>query len=79
MTDWHTLHGQALVDAQLAAYWHVHPDDTIGGWAIMPCPLPPSSGVPAVADFLSEQTAQHITDLHNAALTGSTGRLTTVR
>lgn len=67
---WHTLRGRALVDAQLSARWHVHPNDVIGGWSLMPCDMPPSSGVPEVAGFLSEQAARHIADLHNAALAG---------
>lgn len=64
---WSRLRGPHLVQAQLAATWYVHADDTIGGWAIMPADLPPSSGIPAVASFLAETTARHIAALHNAA------------
>lgn len=66
---WRELRGADLVAAQLAARWYAWPDDTIGGWAVMPDNSPPSAGVPAVGSFLSEQTARHIADLHNATLT----------
>jgi hypothetical protein len=66
--EWRQLRGQRLDAAQMAARWHVHADDVIGGWAVMPEDLPPSSGVPTVASFLSEDCARHITSLHNAAL-----------
>ncbi|BAL87171.1 hypothetical protein AMIS_19510 [Actinoplanes missouriensis 431] len=65
---WRHLRGNDLVDAQLAARWYVHADDTIGGWVVMPADLPPSSGVPAVASFLAEATARYIAELHNANL-----------
>lgn len=68
---WRHLSGHDLVAAQLAARWFVHEDDTIGGWCVMPADLPPSSGVPAVASFLAEETARHITGLHNTALATS--------
>jgi hypothetical protein len=64
---WRHLGGQELVAAQLAARWFVHADDTIGGWAVMPADMPPSSGVPAVACFLARECAEHIVTLHNAA------------
>lgn len=66
---WRELRGADLVAAQLAARWYAWPDDTIGGWSVMPDNCPPSTGVPAVGSFLAEHTARHITDLHNATLT----------
>ncbi len=68
--QWRALSGQALVNAQLAARWHVHADDTIGGWAVMPADVPPSSGVPAVASFVARECAERIVALHNADLGG---------
>lgn len=65
---WRTLRGAELEDAMLRARWFVHPNDVIGGWSVTPADLPPSSGVPEVATFLSEQAARHITDLHNTSL-----------
>ena len=66
--EWRQLRGTDLVAAQMSARWHVHADDTIGGWAVMPADLPPSSGVPTVASFLAEECARHITSLHNTTL-----------
>ncbi|MEU4558390.1 hypothetical protein AB0F72_08370 [Actinoplanes sp. NPDC023936] len=65
---WRHLCGTELIDAQLVARWFALADDTIGGWAVMPCDLPPSSGVSPVAAVPSERVARHIAELHNAAL-----------
>lgn len=65
---WLDLRGADLDRAQLASRWWVHADDTIGGWAIMPADLPPSSGIPAVATFLSRAAAVHIVELHNTTV-----------
>ena len=66
MTDlWRGLRGADLEQAIRAARWYVEPDDTIGGWCVMPADVPPSSGIPAVASFLSKAAAEHITALHN--------------
>lgn len=66
--DWQALRGEHLATAQRQARWRAMPDDTIGGWCIMPDPRPPSTGIPAVGTFLSEPVAHHIVDLHNADL-----------
>lgn len=68
LDDWRSLRGDDLEQAVLTARWWVHQDDTIGGWCIMPVNLPPSSGYPDVAHFLTESAARHIADLHNATL-----------
>jgi len=68
---WRELRGADLVAAQLTARWYAWPDDTIGGWSVMPDNSPPSTGIPAVGSFLSEQAARHIADLHNASLTSA--------
>ena len=50
----------------LAVVWYARPDDTIGGWCVMPADVPPSAGShPAVADFVRERDARHIAWLHN--------------
>lgn len=49
-----------------ALWWHVQPNDLVGGWCIMTVPLPPSRGEgDQVGDFLTKDTAQLIVDLHN--------------
>lgn len=65
---WRELRGAGLTDAMRRAKWFAWPDDTIGGWAVMPVNVPPSTGAPAVGSFLAEDLARHISDLHNAAL-----------
>jgi hypothetical protein len=45
--------------------WYARENDLIGGWCIMPIDLPPSSGVPDIGDFLTQEVAQHVADLHN--------------
>jgi hypothetical protein len=70
--EWDHLRGDDLVAAMRAATWYAVPDDTIGGWCVMPIDLPRSSGVPAVGDFLSEGLAKDIAADHNAKLTGGT-------
>lgn len=68
IAGWRALVGDALVSAQIHAKWWAWPDDTIGGWAVMPHNVPPSTGTPVVGSFLCEQTARHIADLHNESV-----------
>jgi hypothetical protein len=63
-----TLGPDDFRDAQMAARWYAHFDDTIGGWCVMPVDQPPSTGIPAVASFVFRAAAEHIADLHNATL-----------
>lgn len=48
--------------------WFPRADDTIGGWCLMPADVPPSTGVPPVAHFLSEETAHYISALRDRDL-----------
>lgn len=56
--------------------WFVKPDDLIGGWCVMTVDLTPGEasdqfgapGVHQVGDFLTEEMARHVAELHNAAL-----------
>lgn len=73
LAHWRTLRGDALEQSMLAVRWFVQPNDVIGGWCVTVVDLPPSSGYPEVADFLSERAARHIADLHNAALDAEMG------
>jgi len=50
--------------------WWVQPDDLIGGWVIVPLPLPPSSGIMQIADFTHEDVARYVASLHNQRLFG---------
>lgn len=55
-------------------YWHVVPDDEIGGWAITnyntdaTSRLDPGLGQFALAGCMTEDTARHIVDSHNREL-----------
>lgn len=49
----------------MKAHWFAKPNDLIGGWCVMPVDAPPFSGVPEVADFASQEIAEHVADLHN--------------
>lgn len=62
------LRGKDLTDAMMASRWYPQPDDLIGGWCVMPVDEPPSGGCFAVADFISQEIAEHIAELHNASL-----------
>jgi hypothetical protein len=46
-------------------HWYAQPNDLIGGWCVMPADEPPSGGLPEVADFLTQEAAEHIALLHN--------------
>jgi hypothetical protein len=63
-----SLRGNAFISYMKQVSWHAMENDLIGGWCVMPLPLPPSSGVPTIADFTAEQHARYIADLHNARL-----------
>ncbi len=59
----------------LTERWYVHPNDLIGGWAVLNRDCPPSQlnrhtdpDAREVGDFLTEQVARHIVELHNATL-----------
>jgi len=49
--------------------WFARENDLIGGWCVMPVDEPPSLGVPEVADFTTQELAEHIAELHNQWLT----------
>lgn len=53
--------------------WYAKPNDLIGGWCVMNCDKTPAEadynkGEGDVADFINEETARYIADLHNAKL-----------
>lgn len=55
--------------------WYAHPNDLIGGWAVMSVDRPPSTLAPEdegreVAIFTCEEDARRIADLNNADLAG---------
>lgn len=60
--------------ARLRVHWYPVVDDTIGGWAISNVDLPVSELDTrggqhfTVGDFLSEDVARHICELHNGQL-----------
>lgn len=63
----------------LGERWYAHPNDLIGGWAILNRDHPPSHlnrnvdpDARQIGDVLGEQVARHIVDLHNQHL--ETGR-----
>lgn len=57
----------------LAERWYAVVNDLIGGWCIATADKPlsqhrPDDGVTFVGDFLSEEIARHVVELHNASL-----------
>ncbi len=59
----------------LSQRWFPHEDDLIGGWCVMTADTPPSLarhelGQVEVGNFLGEDVARHVAELHNAALSG---------
>jgi hypothetical protein len=51
--------------------WRAQQDDLIGGWCITDAddPRTPAEGAVTVADFVSEDAAKHIAELHNEWMT----------
>jgi hypothetical protein len=49
----------------MKVHWYARPDDTIGGWCVIPVDEHPSEGCYTVAAFIGEQEARHIAELHN--------------
>lgn len=66
---WRDLPAGDLPAAMLAARWYARQEDTVGGWCVMPLDVPPSSGCPTVACFISEQVARTVADRQNTAVT----------
>jgi hypothetical protein len=75
LDQWRELRGKAHVAALLGATWYAQPEDTIGGYCVMPVPRPPSSGYPYAADFCDALVAVHIAELHNAGLAARGNRI----
>jgi hypothetical protein len=49
--------------------WEAQPNDIIGAWCVTVRGAgPPSRGVPEIADFMHQEVAEHIAELHNASL-----------
>jgi hypothetical protein len=49
----------------LSFEWYARPNDIVGGWCVMPVDQPPSDGFPEVANFTTQELAEHIARLHN--------------
>jgi hypothetical protein len=62
--------GSRIIENQLKVRWFARENDLIGGWCVMPADQPPSEGTPEVADFIRQDVAEHIAELHNAWLDG---------
>jgi hypothetical protein len=62
-----------VLSESMCLRWYARPDDLIGGWCVMPVDEPPSAGMPAVADFIMQEAAEHIARLHNQWLDGAPG------
>lgn len=63
----------ALPEDYMNSRWYAMPDDLIGGWCIMLSQDPPSRGGYGVGDFISEEAAKHVAQLHNTWLLGEVG------
>ncbi|MGK5496362.1 DUF2493 domain-containing protein [Streptomyces sp. URMC 125] len=59
----------------LGVPWKAQEDDLIGGWCVTPLEdsRTPAEGAPTIADFVSEDDARHIADVHNKWLEGTRG------
>lgn len=64
----HHLRGEELEKFLMKSTWYAMEDDRIGGWCIMPVPLPPSFSYPVVGSFLSEYIARWMANVHNGLL-----------
>jgi len=60
------LRGDELEDWMFFREWYAQPNDLIGGYSVMTVDLPPSSGWPEVATFMSKRAARHIALIHNS-------------
>jgi hypothetical protein len=49
----------------LSLRWYAVEDDTIGGWCVMRSVQPPSQGGYQIANFISQEIAEHIANVHN--------------
>ena len=50
----------------LGVTWYAQPNDVIGGWCVMTVNKPPGEAkVQEVADFVTEEAARHVADIHN--------------
>ncbi|MFJ8930630.1 hypothetical protein ACIRLA_29010 [Streptomyces sp. NPDC102364] len=56
----------ALVDFRTQK-WRAQKDDLIGGWCVTPAAdkRTPAAGAPSLADFCTEEMAQHVAEIHN--------------
>ena len=66
------LRGDQLVQRLMDSVWYAVEDDLIGGWAVMPVPLPPSSRAPEIAHFSTQEATEHMAELHNLWLLART-------
>jgi hypothetical protein len=65
-----TTHSDGAHRGATPAPWFVHPDDLVGGWAVMNVDKPPSqcnprAGEGQICDFTSEADARLIVELRN--------------
>lgn len=67
LDHWRSLRGTELEEAMLTARWYAHQDEIVG-WCISVSPEPPDVGYPTHGGFLGRVVAEHIAELHNAAL-----------
>jgi hypothetical protein len=65
------MNGQYNLTEILNAKWYAKPNDVIGGWCVMDIDDTPSHGRFEIADFTSQEIAEHIAKLHNESITNS--------
>ena len=50
---------------ELKSRWYVQENDVVGGYRVTTVDAPPSTGAMELADFVNEEHAKHIVELHN--------------
>lgn len=66
MSDYGAKDRMAWPAKIMVTRWAAMPNDVIGGWCVMAGDIPPSRArEPEVADFVTQEAAEHIAGLHN--------------
>lgn len=61
--------GRVDLDKVMTAPWRARPNDVIGGWCVQPVGDPsPAEGGCEIGDFIAEDIAMHVAELHNREL-----------
>jgi hypothetical protein len=53
------------VNDALNVKWYAQPNDLIGGWCVSIIDKPPSQGPGDIGNFITEEMARHVVEIHN--------------